>query len=164
MVSHVQVIAILMIVHGSLTALMGVLCGALGPAMFALMRLEEQNAQRPPDPADQTMLTAMSVVYGVGGLLLLIVGVLTLIGGIRALKFRNRTFVLVALFANALPVFTIYCTATALAVLIYGLIVMFNDDVVRAFQMAEEGASPAQIKEHFSGRYGRVRRPDWEES
>jgi hypothetical protein len=94
----------------------------------------------------------MPIVYLVLGILVLTAGVLNLIAGIRTLKFRGRTFALVALFSNVVPMLTCYCAATGLAVMIYGLIVLFNSEVAQAFELAAKGMSPEDVRAHFSPR------------
>jgi hypothetical protein len=68
------------------------------------------------------MMTIMPIIYLAIGLVVLIAGVLNLIAGIRVLKFRGRTFALVALFANIVPVLTCYCAPTSIGMMVYGLI------------------------------------------
>jgi drug/metabolite transporter (DMT)-like permease len=157
MVSQVQVISILMIVNGALVSLMGLLLTALGPFMFVMLNMDKKGG---PPPDERAVLGILSAVYLALGLLVLTAGLLTLIAGIRCLKFRGRVFAIVALFLNVIPVFTFYCAPTSLGVMIYGLIVLFNADVARAFQMAAEGVPPDEIRARFSGYR---RRDDWEE-
>ncbi len=130
MVHQVRTVSILMIIQGSLTALVGLLYAALGPAMFALMQAQ---SSRTANPADETVLRLMLVFYLVMGLALVVVGALNIFAGIRCLSFRGRTFAIVALFGNILPVFTGYCAPTSIGMLIYGLIVLFNGEVAAAF-------------------------------
>lgn len=157
MVPQVQVVAVLMIVNGALASLLGLLLAAVGPFLFAVTSIDK-NAK--VDPEGKMVLSILSVVYVVLGLLVLIAGVLSIIGGTRALKFRNRVFVLVALFFNVVPAFTMYCAPTSLGVLIYGIIVFFNADVVRAFELGRQGVPPAEIRARFGGRR---RRSSWGE-
>ena len=65
---------------------------------------------------------------------------------------------------NVLPALTCYCAPTSLSAMVYGLVVLFNTDVIQAFQMAESGMPPSEIRAHFAQRRhedGRPR-PDWE--
>lgn len=165
MVGQVQVVGILMIVQGALASLMGLLLAVVGPAMFALTAADRKAGRMSHE--DEIMLTIMPIIYLVIGLVVLIAGVLNLIAGIRLQKFRGRTFALVALFANILPLMTCYCAPTSIGMMVYGLIVLFNSEVARAFQLATEGMSPADIRAQFrpgGDSYGRAARPDWKDS
>jgi hypothetical protein len=157
MVPQVQVVSILMIVNGALSALMGLLLSAIGPFMFAILNAEKGGG---PAPDERAFLGILSMVYLVLGLLVLTAGLLNVIAGIRALNFRGRGLAIVALFFNIVPVFTIYCAPTSLGVMIYGLIVFFNGDVARAFRMAAEGVPAEEIRQRFSGYR---RRDHWDE-
>jgi hypothetical protein len=159
MVPQVQVVSILMIVNGALSALMGLLFSAVGPFLFVIINADKRGG---PPPDERAILGIMSVVYLVVGLLALAAGLLNIIAGIRALNFRGRGLAIVALFFNAAPVFTFYCAPTSLGVMIYGLIVFFNGDVARAFQMAADGVPAEEIRQRFSG-YRRRDRWDEEE-
>jgi hypothetical protein len=159
MVPQVQVVAILMIVNGALSSLLGLLLAAMGPFLFAVMSMDKGAPQQPQDKA---VLGVLSGVYLVLGLLVLVAGVLNIVAGIRCLRFRGRIFAIVALFFNVLPVFTFYCAPTSLGVLIYGIIVLFNAEVVQAFALADQGVPADEIRRRFGGRR-RVRRWDYEE-
>jgi hypothetical protein len=162
MVSQVQVVSILMIIHGVLTSLVGLLLSLAGPALFALISLDKGNRGAHARKEDEMILTVLSVVYVVLGLMALTAGLLNLIAGIRGLKFRGRTFGLVALFSNLLCLFTVYCAPTSLGLMIYGLIVYFNRDVARAFELAADGVPPEEIRRRFDR--GRDRyRDDYED-
>jgi hypothetical protein len=47
-----------------------------------------------------------------------------------------------------------YCAITAIAVMVYGLIVLFNRDVTRAFEMVARGASAEEAIRRYTPRYG----------
>lgn len=145
MVNQVQVVAILMIVNGALVSLMGLLYTAMGPTLIAFMKLAPATASSPYPQTDTTFMTVMSVFYLTLGLLVLTAGILNIVGGIRSLKLRGRTFAIVALFSNLAPLFTCYCLATSLPLMIYGLIVFFQADVAHAFAMVAAGAPPERF-------------------
>lgn len=155
MVSQVKVVAILMIVYGAIMSLTGLGVAAFVPFMIAVDNSASVNRRR-----DETGMMVMLVIFLVGGLLILAIGVLHLIAGIRCLKFRGRVLALVALFSNIPAVFTGYCSLFAIGMAVYGLIVMFDGDVARAFERGEEGVSPEDILLEFAPRpsYRRRRR------
>jgi hypothetical protein len=164
MVSQIPVVGILMIVNGSLATLLGLLFTFAGPLMFTMMQRDgpgmgQQEAQ---------ILTWMSIVYVVLGSAVALAGVLNIVGGVRALQFRNRNLVLTALFFNILPIFTCYCSPTSLGLMIYGLIVMFQTDVAHAFTLGDSGYSADEVRQRMLGAQSyrrerdQERRDDWE--
>jgi hypothetical protein len=142
MVHHVRTVAILMIVNGALQALMGLVYTGMGPVMYYMMTREEAGA---PGPEPRLMVGVGAAVNVLEGILLLSAAVLNILAGARALKFRNRVLVLVGLFGNAAVLPTFYCAPTSIGVLIYGLLVFFHADVVRAFELGDQGVPPGEI-------------------
>jgi hypothetical protein len=155
MVKQVPVVASLMIANGAIVSLMGLYLVVMGPFLFTMMNVAPPPGPGGPKPGDKAVLTAMSVVYLVLGLVVLTAAVLNIVAGIRSLSFRSRTLALVALFSNLAPMFTCYCIPTSLGLMIYGLIVFFQPDVARAFALVAEGV-PAE-------RFKRGWRPDEDE-
>ncbi|HEU4389528.1 MAG TPA: hypothetical protein VFV34_17115 [Blastocatellia bacterium] len=139
-VGQVKVVAILMIVQGSLVCLVGLLLLIMGPAMFALSGSSEFSTE-----SDRIGATVAGAVYMVLGALILIVGGLNILAGVKNLKYRGRTLGLAAISIGLIAMFTCYCSITAIGLFIYGLIVYMNQDVRRAFEMGEQGATPDQI-------------------
>jgi len=153
MVHHVMALSILMIVHGSLTALCGLGAGAMAFVMPALIKAQAGMPRQPGMPAQPMpveMETMMLVIYGGAGIVLLFSGILGVWGGVRIMKFRSYTLGIVALSGGLLAIFGCYCAPTAIALFIYGLIVMLNPQVKQAFEMGEQGRSPADIQSHFA--------------
>ena len=144
MVGQVTVVAILMIVQGSLVCLLGLLLLLIGPAMFALSGTSEVRTE-----SDRIGTLVGGAIYMVIGGVWLLTGGLNILAGVRNLKYRGRTLGIVAMCIGLIAVFTCYCSLTAIGVMIYGLIVYLNDDVRRAFEMGEQGATPQQIKASF---------------
>jgi hypothetical protein len=155
---QVPIVGVLMIVNGSMTILMGLVLAAMGPLIYTLVKMD--GAQRNGmGPGDEGVLTVMSAVYLILGLVVLASGILNVFGGIRARNYRSRTVVLVALFANMISIFTCYCAPTSIGMMIYGLIVIFQPDVARAFELGQQGISPDEIRREFSGVDWRRRLP-----
>lgn len=147
MVNQVPVVSILMIVNGALVSLMGLLYSAMGPLMCTMINLAPPPGPGGPKPEDKIAFTAISGIYIVLGLPTLACGALNIVAGIRGLMFRNRIFALVALFCNIITVFTCYCSPISIGVMIYGLIVLFQPDVARAFARVAAGM-PAERFRH----------------
>ena len=139
-VGQVTVVSILMIVQGSLVSLIGLFLMILGPAMFALSGAGHQSD-------DERIISGVGgAVYLLFGGALVAAGGLNIVAGIKNLKYRSRTLGIAALAIGGLAILTCYCAPTAIGLMIYGLIIYLNQDVSRAFQMGEQGASPDQIK------------------
>lgn len=151
MVSQVPIVGILMIVQGSLASILGVLFMALGPLLFSL-----DGFGGGPFRNEDRIGFLFLLLYGS---VLLTAGILNIFGGVRALHYRNKVLVITALFFNILPVFS-YCFPTALGMIIYGLIVMFQQDVARAFVMGENGYSAEEIKRRLAPVYRHARHYD----
>jgi hypothetical protein len=60
-------------------------------------------------------------------------GLLQLRAGYRLRSFRSRTLGLVALSAGVATVFGCYCAPTSIALLIWGVVVLANRDVIARF-------------------------------
>lgn len=152
MVRQVPVLAVLTIVQGSLECLAGVFYAAMGPMMRTILRGVARQQPRGASPVQdlpEGFATGMAAFYVVAGLVVLAVGALRIVAGIRGLKYRSRTLGIVSLAAGLLSVVTCYCLPTSLALAVYGLIVYLNADVGRAFEMGERGASSAEIQAAF---------------
>ncbi|MGH9847157.1 MAG: hypothetical protein ACREEM_51330 [Blastocatellia bacterium] len=141
-VKQVPTVAILMIVQGSLECLLGLPILVVGP--FAMLGQLDRRAANPPPEF-------MGVIFVGLGLLLLAAAGLHIYAGVKNYKYRNRTLGIVALSVGALSIFTCYCAPTAIGLLIYGLVVYLNEDVRRAFEIGEKGATPDAILRAFLG-------------
>ncbi len=157
MAGQVPIVSILMIVHGAMLSLMGLLYAIMGPALFAMMQIDKQNVRGD----DQAFMGVMSGVYIGCGVVMLAIGILHVTSGIMALRYRSRILAIVTLFTNVVALWTCYCAPTGLAVMIFGLIVFFNHEVAEAFRMVGEGASIEQALEAVDRSRGFERRDDF---
>jgi hypothetical protein len=142
MVGQVKVVAILLIVEGALELLVAFILLIGGPAM--MLELEQQSAEVPP--------AVVGGIVSILGVVALAAAILKIVAGIKNLKFRGRTLGIVAMASGVLTIFICYCAPTALALMVYGLIVYLNGDVARAFEQGKQGWSPDQIKASFLAR------------
>jgi hypothetical protein len=150
MASHVPIVAILMIVQGVLEILMGLLLGLLGPMLLAFIaRAEQQGQGQPPPPGFREMFDILAIVYAVLGGICFVAGVLKIIAGIRNYKYRGYALGIVGLISGVGAMISFYCAPTALALLIYGLIVYLNPETKRAFALGACGLSPEAIKDEL---------------
>jgi hypothetical protein len=144
-VGHVKIVGILMLVQGIIILLIGAGLGVIGVIAMAAV---------PPPPGGGMEPYIVGGLYLAIGLMFLGCGTLNAVAGVRTMSFRNRVLGLVALFSNALIIMSCYCAITAIAVMVYGLIVLFNRDVTRAFEMVARGASAEEAIRRYTPRYG----------
>jgi hypothetical protein len=137
-VMQVTTLAILMIVQGALEAIIGLVLLVMGPAMLSTKATMPRS--------DQEAVGIMSAVFIILGVLILLTAGLKIVAGIKNLKYRGRTLGIAALISSIVSMMTGYCAPTAIALLIYGLIIYLNNDVRRAFEMGEQGVPPEHIK------------------
>jgi hypothetical protein len=146
-IGQVKIVGILMLVHGITVLLMGGVLVAVGVMVMAM----------PPPPGSGAERWIMGGVYGGGGVLIAACGVLNSVAGVRIMSLKNRVLAIVALFSNVMVLMTCYCAITAIGMMVYGLIVLFNSDVARAFEMVARGATPEEAVRRFTRSYGDVR-------
>jgi hypothetical protein len=150
MVNQVKIVGILMIAHSVLVMLYGVLIGAMGPMMMAFAPAGGGGQGGPPPEL-------FLVIYIAMGAFFFILGGLQLFAGVKTMRFQSRIFGVVMLFMNIILLMTCYCFPTGLALMIYGLIVLFNQDATRAFDMVKRGATPEQAMSRYTRHYDDVR-------
>ncbi|MCA9265727.1 MAG: hypothetical protein KDA60_17820 [Planctomycetales bacterium] len=146
-VRHVRYVAILAIVQGALVTLVG--GGLIAIAIIMPYGMQDVQGQAGAEELEQIVGVA-SIAYAVFGAVAALVGLLQIVAGARSYVFRNRVMMIVALFCGLLSVFTFYCGLTGLGLTVYGLIVFFSEEVRRAFQMRQDGASVQEILETFA--------------
>ncbi len=69
--------------------------------------------------------------------LVFLLAILKIVAGIRNCQRRNRILGIVALGVAPLSLFTFFCVPSALAIMVYGLVVYCHRDVKRAFAVSE---------------------------
>jgi hypothetical protein len=84
----------------------------------------------------------------------LVSGMLQVFAGIKNLWFRGRVLGIVALVSNVGTLITCYCAPTAIALMIFGLIVYLNQQVAEAFRMGQAGATRGEVLLAFTPYYG----------
>lgn len=148
--SHVPIVAILMMVQGGLEVLIAGYVLMMGVMMAVFVGAapgpQPAPAQGPPPEMVGWMMGAMYLVFGAG---LMAGAILKLFAGYRNYRFRGRTLGMVAMFTGLATLFGCVCFPTALALLIYGLIVYLDQQTVYAFQLGEQGQTLEQIKSHL---------------
>ena len=82
-----------------------------------------------------------------GGFTIFIVAVLRIWSGIAGFKFKRRKMAIFASVLGMTSALTMYCSVFSIGMLIYGLIIYFDRNVKRAYEMAEQGMTPDQIRD-----------------
>ncbi len=142
MVQQVRIVAILNAVQGGLEILMGLLTVAMGGFMWFMPQIDRaanQGRPRPPsDPPDE-FFWVLAAVYGGLGLAVLAGGILRIAACVQNYRYQGRTLGIVALAGGMASVLSCYCAPTALALLVYGLVIFLHPAVVAAFEMRRQG-------------------------
>ncbi|MFM6131223.1 MAG: hypothetical protein ACKPBV_21295 [Sphaerospermopsis kisseleviana] len=151
LVRHVMPVAILMLVQGGLELLVTLLYLAAFVAVPFLFPVGGPAAQPAAGPNPGAMRPIMMTVLGVMAAGGLVAGLLHISAGIFGLRFRRRTFGVVALSVGMASITTIYCLPTSIGLAIYGLITYLNPAVAAAFRLGDAGMPAAEIRARFGG-------------
>ncbi len=130
LIRHVPILGVAMIVHGVLTAGMGIFLAA-----FGVLYVFNLPAQAPGEATDDLS----SVLFFVMILLAiphLVPGALSVLAGWRLRTFRGRGLAIAALVSGVLTVLGCYCALSSLGISIWGLIVLLHPEVVERFDRA----------------------------
>jgi hypothetical protein len=152
LVSQVPILGVLMIVQGVFISIAGT--AIIGYAVLMprfLQQMQQQQAGQGGNvaPMPPNMGLWFGVVGGLLGLLMFLIGVLTIFAGVRTMKFRGRMFSIVMFCTGLLTIMTCYCLPTQIALTVYGMIVLLNSPVRDAFQLAEQGHSAREIQRAY---------------
>jgi hypothetical protein len=153
MVGQVKVTGILMLINGILLCLMGTYRALEWPLTMA-MGGGPGGAGGPGGGMPAGPLLYMFIAYTVLGIVTIACGGINVFAGIRVMSFRNRKLGIVALFLNIPTMLTCCCMLTSIAMMIYGLIVLFNSDVAQGFEMVSQGATPEEVLRQLDVRRG----------
>jgi hypothetical protein len=141
LVGHVPIFGIVMMVHGLLTAGLGLYYGVFGTFFAGNIFSLEPDPSREPHPADDLFPGIMLGTFLVLSVLQLVPGILQVWAGYRARSFRSRGLAVAALIVGLLPALGCYCGPTGLALLVWGLIVLRDPDVRARFAATEASAT-----------------------
>ena len=151
-VNHVRVLGILMVIQGIAAALMGlffVAYAAFLPFLMTQMAQNDPNFRGEKGEAIAKTMPIMAAVMGGFAAVGLIPGILQIIAGVKTYRFRGRKFAIAGLVVGLIPSLTCYCGPTAVALTVYGFIVLMNPQVIQAFEMRLRGLEPDQILASF---------------
>ena len=150
-VNQVRLFAVLNAVQGILEIPLGLFTAGMGALFPAIIQFDQANnpGPRPEDPPEW-FFWGIAAVYLVLGVPVIISGVLRIVAAVKNYRYRGRTIGLVSIIVGMASMFTCYCAPTAVALLVYGLMLYLNNAVRSAFQMAEQGYSVEQILAAFN--------------
>jgi hypothetical protein len=143
---QIPVVAILLMVQGGLEMLMGGMLALTG-GTFAV--LAAQQRQQGPGVPPQAFGWLMVAVYAIMGCAAFCAAAIKLFAGWRNYSFRGRTWGIAALASSVISLVTCYCFPTALALMVYGLIVYLSADAAWAFSMGDQGLTREQVLWHL---------------
>ncbi|MEL6107268.1 MAG: hypothetical protein AAFU85_14605 [Planctomycetota bacterium] len=132
-------LGICMIIQGALEGLLGIMMGVLA-FLFPTIAARQGNQQLPANL--QPMVQA---VYAGIGFVLVLVAALHILAGIQIMRYQGRVLAFAALGSGFLTIFGCYCIPTAIALFVWGLIVLLNGPVQTAFRLRAEGYSKVDI-------------------
>ena len=138
-VQQVRVSSSLQIMVGALE----LLASAYLLVIAGVFAVESFGLNRQADFRNLIEYTAVSF----GGFTIFIVAVLRIWSGIAGFKFKRRKMSIFASVLGMISALTMYCSVFSIGMLIYGLIIYLNRDVRRAYEMAEQGMTPDQIRD-----------------
>lgn len=142
---HVPALGVVLMVHGALLVLMAGFLGIYGVSLgisFGSMPAPDPSTDPlAPDPRwlEDVMLWTMVVMTLVHGA----AGAIQLFAGWRIRTFRSRGVGIAALFAGLGGLIGCYCGLTAIALLVWGLIVLLHSAVAERFAAVRRSATNA---------------------
>ncbi len=149
-VKQVRIFAVFNAIQGALEIMGGFVATASGLFFPFLAQMEEfKEAQAKEDMPTEEMLWVIGITYVVIGLVLLASGILRIVAGFQNYRFKGRVLGIVSIVLGIAVVFTGVCAPTAIALLVLGLLIFVDPDVIAAFQMARTGRSVSQILAAF---------------
>lgn len=153
MVNQVRVVAILNAFQGLLELLMALLYGGMGVMFGVFLREEMRQGPGPAGGPDPEMManifTGLFAFMAVG---MVVIAILRIVAGVRNYFFQNRILGIVSVCLGLVTSMTVYCAPTSIAVAVYALVVLFNREVIEAFEMRSKGATPDDVTQTFNAR------------
>ena len=144
-VQQVMVVSILQIVVGALellvSAILAVYTGILGAMSTGAIEMPEGEEEA------LFVFGIISAVMLFFGSAIFIAAVLRIWSGIAGFRFKRRKMAIFASVLGMTSALTMYCSVFSIGMLIYGLIIYFDRNVKRAYEMAEQGMTPDQIRD-----------------
>lgn len=135
LVAQVPWLAITMMVNGVFFVGAALFAFLFGP--IAAHKYQVRGPEPAPDDPFAGLVVTGSIIVG---LVLLVTGVPQIWAGALARTYRGRAFAISALLLSLIGCMGFYCIPTTLALLVWGLVVLFNDDVAARFAATRSSA------------------------
>lgn len=143
-VQQVLVVSIFQIVVGGfelfMAGLLAIYTGVFGAFSMGMIEVPEGDE----DP--RLIFGIISAVTLFFGLMIFVAAVLRIWSGIAGFYFKRRKMAIAGTVLGISSALTMYCSIFSIGMLIYGLIIYCDRNVKRAYEMAEQGMTPEQIK------------------
>ncbi|MFK7768327.1 MAG: hypothetical protein AB8B55_13980 [Mariniblastus sp.] len=152
-INQVAVVSTLMLVQGALLLLVALIL-VINSVMFTQFGLFDIPNPNANDPEVQRGIAAGKVimfwVFGGLGAASAMIGILHIIAGILGFQYRGRRLTIFTLCIGLVSMLTCYCAPTAIALMVYGLIIFMHPSVKQAFEMKKSGLTNQEIQMHFT--------------
>lgn len=143
-VQQVLVVSIFQIIVGGfelgMAAILAVYTSVFGA--FSMGMIEVPEGENDP----RLVFGVISAITLLFGLMIFVAAVLRIWSGIAGFYFKRRKMAMAATILGMSSALTLYCSVFSIGILIYGLIIYCDQNVKRAYEMAEQGMTPEQIK------------------
>ena len=127
----------------------GVLEGFVGGVFIAFAGLAWYESRNMPDhlPRDFGPNESAIVmgVYGIGGSIAILAGLFRMFSAFKLMRYESRMMGFASLGVGTLTSVTVCCSITSIGLLVWGILVLINDPVRRAFELRTAGHSKPRI-------------------
>jgi hypothetical protein len=145
MLTQQRVVAILMIVQGTMSLIMGIVLAVIAAVIPAIIAADMKRQAAQGGPPAEMMQTFMLTFYGAMAACGILAGLMQIIAGFQNIWLKGYVLGLIGLGSGVISFGTCYCLPTALALLIYGLIIYCHESTRLAFQLASPGQTNDEI-------------------
>jgi uncharacterized membrane protein HdeD (DUF308 family) len=151
-INQIRTFAILNSVQGILEVMFGLMASGAGIFFPLMTRMEEfkKAAAEGDGPPPEQMMWIAGGIYLTIGIFALTSGILRIVAGVQNYRLKGRMLGFVSLIVGMAPVFTCYCAPTAIALLVFGLIIYLDPAVKAAFNLVKQGRTADQVLAMFS--------------
>ena len=136
-VAQVPALGIVMAIHGALMSLLGAVYVVYGFVLAYVLQDLPKTGDGPKDAVSDMMPGLLAGGMAGVALVHVVPGLVQAFAGLRVYRFRSRTLAIVALAAGLVSVVGCYCAPTTVALLVWGMIVLFDGAVQTRFRHAE---------------------------